>query len=48
VKRAQETKVEVDKLDEQELRDFTSTLLQKISLQEQRIAELTRMIFGRK
>ena len=44
---ARETKVEVEKLDEQELRELTSTLLQKISLQEQRIAELTRMVFGR-
>ena len=48
MKRARETKVEVDKLGEQELREFTSTLLEKISLQEQRIAELTRMIFGRR
>jgi len=37
----------VESLCEEELRKYTRTLLEKISIQEQRIAELTRMVFGR-
>ena len=44
----QKRTVEVDKLSEAELRSLVPTLLQQLSSQKQRIAELTRMIFGRK